>query len=103
MVQWFIGLIVDWSNVLPHVFRNNPYVSKHLQCKKGVIMKSRELKLQLILLNFYEKQGAQAPADFIEFLWDQKTHLQGTRASTSLKSSAYLFYLHCGEKNLFRS
>ena len=44
---------------------------------------SRQLKLQ---------------TDFIEFLWDQKTHLQGTGASTSLKSSAHLLYAHCGEK-----
>ena len=50
-----------------------------------------------------EKHGAQAPADFAEILWDQKTHLHGTGASTSLKSTAYLFYLHCGEKILFGS
>ena len=47
-----------------------------------------------------EKHGAPAPTGFTEFLWDQKTHLHGTGASTSLKSTAYLFYLHCGEKIL---
>ena len=53
--------------------------------------------------NRNEKHGAQAPADFAEILWDQKTHLHGTGASTSLKSTAYLSYLHCGEKILFGS
>ena len=50
-----------------------------------------------------EKHGAPAPTGFAEFLWDQKTHLHGTGASTSLKSTAYLFYLHCGEKILLGS
>ena len=34
---------------------------------------------------------AQAPADSIEFLWDQKKHLQGTGASIFLKSIIFLF------------
>ena len=52
-----------------------------------------------------EKHGAQAPApvDFAEILWDRNTHLHGTGASTSLKSIACLFYLHCREKILFGS
>ena len=50
-----------------------------------------------------EKHGAPAPTGFAEFLWDQKTHLHGTGASTSLKSTAYLFYLHCGERILLGS
>ena len=44
----------------------------------------------------YEER-TQAPGDSIEFLQDQRKHLQGTGASTSFKSIVLLLYLYCGE------
>ena len=93
MVYRFNGLMVYWFN------------RRLVQCSTSRVSK-QPLRFETLTLQEKcrnEKHGAQAPADFIEFLWDQETHLQGTRASASLKSSAYLFYLHCGEKSLFRS
>ena len=74
MVYWFNRRLVQCST---------PRVSKQL-------LRFETLTMQERCRN--EKHGAKAPADFIEFLWDQKTHLQGT----------IFFNLHCGEKSMWQ-
>ena len=55
---------------------------------RGLQPKTREARYKPTAYSPPYEERTQAPVDSIEALWDRKGHLQGTGASTSLKSLA---------------
>ena len=61
--------------------------------EKQEVLKCKNMCLSLLIKRSPWQERTQAPADSIESLCDQKKYLQGTGASTSLKSVVPPLYM----------